>query len=79
MAQMAGQLDIVQHTENLQNIDRSELQGLFMQLMQFADTQFDSSGDGQSQGQLMQAINQFGVMAMSENKNQKRGGNQYEG
>jgi hypothetical protein len=54
MAKMASQLDVVQHTENLQNIDRAELQGLFMQLMQFADTQFDSSGE---QAQLMQAIN----------------------
>jgi len=51
---MASQLDIVQHTENLQNIDRAELKGLFMQLMQFADTQFDSSGE---QSQLMQSIN----------------------
>ena len=37
--------------------------------MQFADTQFDSSGE---QAQLMQAINQFGQMAMSL-PNQKTG------
>lgn len=42
-----------------------------MQLMQFADTQFDSSADG-TQGQLMQAINQFGHMAMG-GSNQKGG------
>lgn len=47
MANMVGQMDIVHHTENLQNIDRSELQGLFMQLMQLADTQLISSGEGQ--------------------------------
>jgi hypothetical protein len=43
-----------------------------MQLMQFADTQFDSSAEGGTQGQLMQAINQFGHMAMG-GANQKGG------
>ena len=57
---MGQQHDIVQHTENLQNIDRSELQGLFMQLMQMANTQLvQPTDDGQGgQGQLLQALNQ---------------------
>jgi hypothetical protein len=41
---MVGSLDIKHHTENLQNMDRSELQGLFMQLMQIADTQLINDG-----------------------------------
>jgi len=36
--QSYGGHDIVHHTDNLQNMDKSELQGIFMNLMQMANT-----------------------------------------
>lgn len=63
MSGQFGGADIVHHTENLQNIDRSELQGLFTQLMfmansQLVDSNSQEGGDSNNQGQLLQALNQ---------------------
>lgn len=66
MANMVGQMDIVHHTENLQNIDRSELQGLFMQLMQLADTQLIAG-----QGKESQLLNAFNTLEHKDKKNEK--------